>query len=191
MIQHVETLPSPIVLVTLTGDDSLLAFTTDNTLYHFLIQPSNDTGIHLVLVGQITFNGIIRAPTRVRAISWIVPDEHLQNGDPSRDVAVATVIFLVDGKLVLLRPKTTEQGELKYDMKVLLQNVEYYAMMRDQPVELHNPVRREETMEMFGLDANRSEGIADSLWAFDGSDIKVILPGLHVNHSHDSRYGWM
>lgn len=30
--------------------------------------------VKLVHVGQIAFHGLIRAPARVRAISWILPD---------------------------------------------------------------------------------------------------------------------
>ncbi|KAL7276296.1 WD40 repeat protein [Rhizina undulata] len=176
LLLHIETMPSPVVLIALTGDDSLLVYTYDNVLYHFVVQGTKDT-VKLVQVGQITFHGIVRAPARVRAISWIVPEEQLRAGDPSRDVAVATVVFLVDGKLVLLQPSTTDGGELKYDMRVLQQNVEYYALMRDQPLQhgflmrLDNP---QTPVDMFSPGGRRTgDGLADSLWLFDGTDMRV------------------
>ena len=167
MLVHLEVLPSAVILLTLTGDDSLLVYTNDNVLYHFILQ-STEHSVRLVQVGQITFHGIIRAPARVRSISWIVPDEQLRNGDPSRDVALATMLFLVDGKLVLLQPSTTEGGELKYDMRVLLQNVEYYSLTRDQPVQQSVLLKPEDETPL-----NEAFPVPDSLWAFDGNDVKV------------------
>jgi hypothetical protein len=153
----------------------LLVYTNDNVLYHYIVQ-SLETSVRLVQVGQITFYGIIRAPARVRAISWIVPDEQLRDGDPSRDVAVATMLFLVDGKLVLLQPSTTEGGELKYDMRVLLQNVEYYTLTRDQPPQqlTSSPTDEDSPLgDMFPTVA--VQNLSDSLWAFDGTDVKVWI----------------
>lgn len=73
---HVERLASPIVLISPTGDDSLLVYTYENILYHYVITATADT-VTLVQVGQIAFHGIIRAPLRVRAMSWILPDHQL------------------------------------------------------------------------------------------------------------------
>ncbi|KAI5818466.1 RIC1-domain-containing protein [Pyronema omphalodes] len=172
---HLETLPSAIVLITLTGNDSLLVYTNDNILYHYIVQ-SLETSVRLVQVGQITFYGIIRAPARVRAISWIVPDEQLHDGDPSRDVAVATMLFLVDGKLVLLQPSTTEGGELKYDMRVLLQNVEYYTLTRDQPPQqLKSPSIDEDSPLGHMFPTVAVQNLSDSLWTYDGTDVKVWI----------------
>jgi RAB6A-GEF complex partner protein 1 len=61
--------------------DSLLVYCQDNTLYHFLVVPYIESGGYytpprLVQFGQINFKGIIHSPTRVRAISWILPEEH-------------------------------------------------------------------------------------------------------------------
>ena len=53
-------------------DNSLLVFTADNTLYHFLILPTRDN-IRLYLCGNISFAGIVQVPTRVRALSWLIP----------------------------------------------------------------------------------------------------------------------
>ena len=59
-----------------TGQDSLLVYTYQNVLYHFVVSASS-TAVTLVQVGQITLNGIVRAPARVRAVSWIIPEHQL------------------------------------------------------------------------------------------------------------------
>jgi WD40 repeat protein len=176
LVLHVETLPAPVVLIAPSGEDSLLVYTYDNLLYHYIFTAALGT-IKLVQVGQIAFHGIVRSPARVRGLSWILPDEQLLEGDPSQDVAVATVLFLVDGKLVLLQPSLNEEQNLKYDMRVIAQNVEYYALMRDQPFSsppkeplalLDGPIT-----ENSSVDQNEGNGLRDSLWTFDGSDLKV------------------
>lgn len=53
-------------------DNSLLVYTADNTLYHFLILPTRDT-IKLHVCGSISFAGIVPVPSRVRALSWLIP----------------------------------------------------------------------------------------------------------------------
>lgn len=161
-----QELPAPVVLVTPAGEDSLLVYTYDNLLYHYIFTPWSDS-IRLVQVGQIAFHGIVRSPARVRGLSWILPDSQLTDGDPSQDVAVASVIFLVDGKLVLLSPSMNEEGQLKYDMRVIAQNVEYHASMRDQP--LLNMTREEEATTL----RNGPPALRDSLWVFDGTEIKA------------------
>ncbi|CUS15732.1 unnamed protein product [Tuber aestivum] len=177
LLLHMETLPSPVISISLAGDDSLLVYTYDNALYHFIVQGTKDT-VKLVQVGQIYFHGIVRAPARVRAISWILPEQQVRDGDPSQDVAVATVIFLVDGKLVVLQPSTTEGGDAKYDMRVLQQNVEYYALMRDCPIQRHLQQSSSEGGGATPYDgdlpsAGRVNELADSLWIFDGIDMRV------------------
>lgn len=76
-IVYAEKLPSPAVVISLSGQDSLLVYTYDNILYHFVINASGAT-VALVQVGQIALNGIVRAPARVRAVSWILPDRQLR-----------------------------------------------------------------------------------------------------------------
>jgi len=80
---HVEHLPSPIVLITPSGEDSLLVYTYDNILYHYIISVANAT-VKLVQVGQIALHGIIRAPPRVRALSWILPEDQMRKCAPQR-----------------------------------------------------------------------------------------------------------
>ncbi len=110
----------------------------------------------------------MRSPARVRGLSWILPDHQLHNGDPSQDVAHASVFFLVDGKLVLLRPSVNEEGQLKYDMRVIAPNVEYYASMRDQPFQTTPPQARSHL-----LGGMETENLKNSLWFFDGAELKV------------------
>ena len=71
---HTEELHYPIVSMALSGTDSLLVYTYENVLHHFIFV-AEKTKLRIVQVGQIALQGIIRAPARVRAISWIVPDE--------------------------------------------------------------------------------------------------------------------
>ena len=76
-IMHTQKLPAPIVLIAPSGEDSLLVYTYENILYHYVISVS-DASVKLVQVGQIALHGIIRAPTRVRALSWILPEDQIR-----------------------------------------------------------------------------------------------------------------
>ncbi|KAL2269863.1 hypothetical protein VTJ83DRAFT_2047 [Remersonia thermophila] len=169
-VAYTQPMPAPVVLITVTGEDSLLAYTYDNLLYHYVFTPGPPGGsIRLIEVGHIAFHGIVRSPARVRGLSWILPDHQLLEGDPTQDVAHASVLFLVDGKLVLLRPSFAE-GNLKYDMRVIAHNVEYYLNMRDRPYTHEaGPPRL-----IPGPDGSGSSGaLDDSLWIFDGVELKA------------------
>ena len=103
-------------------DNSLLVYTADNTLHHYLIIPTEDT-IKLHLCGSISFEGVIAAPGAVRVLSWMIPSAQkrmftlysvvgraadilrVELGDPMDDLSVATVLMIVGGRLVLLRPR--------------------------------------------------------------------------------------
>ncbi|GES61971.1 DUF1339 domain protein [Aspergillus terreus] len=174
-IMHIEYLPSPVVFIGPSGEDSLLVYTYDNILYHYIIS-SVQPRVSLVPVGQIAFNGIVRAPTRVRAISWVLPEDQLRNGDPSQDVKVASVLLLVDGNLVLLQPSMSDTGDLKYDMRVISHDVEYYILMRDQlsfnfapPMDESVPPSpaAEKVLNMY----HSNLSLRDSLWTFCGKDL--------------------
>ena len=185
---YVEQLPSPVVTMSLTGQDSLLVYTYQNILYHFVINASQ-AAVTLVQVGQIALNGIVRAPARVRAVNWILPEYQLRkykssdlphaltrvgDGDPSQDVACASVIFLVDAKLVLLQSSTDEMGAMKYDMRVIANNVEYFDLMRDQVPLASSPLRSlpDSPSADSALDFSHTDrGLKDSLWYFDGSEM--------------------
>jgi len=71
---HVESLAYPVVCVATSGEDSLLVYTYENVLLHYIFI-STTKSVRLAQVGQIAFHGIIRAPPRVRAISWILPEQ--------------------------------------------------------------------------------------------------------------------
>jgi hypothetical protein len=173
-VLHVERLPAPVVLIAPSGDDSLLVYTYDNQLYHYIFATTAGS-MQLVQVGQIAFHGIVRSPARVRGLSWILPDEQVQDGDPSQDVAVATVIFLVDGKLVLLQPSLNEERNLKYDMRVIAQNVEYYALMRDMVFFNMGQIESIPSLQLAEESQNQgsTHPLRDSLWIFDGNEMKV------------------
>lgn len=177
-MQQIEDLAAPAIFTSLSGTDSLLVYTYDNTLLHYIIVPTASS-VRLVQVGQIGFHGIIRAPPRVRAISWILPDAQLEHGDPSQDVATASVLFLVDGKLVLLQPSTNDEGMLKYDMRVIAQSVEFYVLLRDNPSALPanakgtGSVSLPSTPNGLPMDNHLGHSLRDSLWYFDGSTYHV------------------
>ncbi|KAI0823049.1 RIC1-domain-containing protein [Trametes gibbosa] len=154
-VLHREMVSSPVVILSLV-DNSLLAYTADNTLYHYLIIPTTDS-IKLHFCGSITFDGVIAVPSAVRALSWMIPSAQKQIGDPAEDLPVATVLMIVGGKLVLLRPRKSEEGEVKYDMQILADRIEFCW--------IH--LRGIGTLE-------------NSLWGYDGQGIRVWLNALAI-----------
>ena len=91
---------------------------------------------------------------------------------------MASVLFLVDGKLVLLQPSVSESGDLKYDMRIVAQDVEYYILMRDQlsfnfapPGDELSPGSPSAEVALNGSQADLS--LRDSLWIFCGKDLLV------------------
>ncbi|RPD63256.1 RIC1-domain-containing protein [Lentinus tigrinus ALCF2SS1-6] len=150
-----EMIPSSVVILSLV-DNSLLVYTADNTLYHYLIIPTADS-IKLHLCGSITFDGVIGVPNAVRALSWMIPSAQKQLGDPAEDLAVATVLMIVGGKLVLLRPRKSDEGEVRYDMQILADRIEFCW--------IH--LRGIGTLE-------------NSLWGYDGQGIRVWLNALAI-----------
>lgn len=70
-ILHREVLQASVVILSIV-DNSLLVYTADNNLLHYLIVPTADS-IKLHLCGSISFNGIIAAPGAVRMLSWMIP----------------------------------------------------------------------------------------------------------------------
>ncbi len=77
---------------------------------------------------------------------------------------------------MLLQPSRTEEGALKYDMRVIAHNVEFYILMRDQlsftfspsPVNSTPPSPSAESV-LNGLQSDQS--LRDSLWVFNGKDL--------------------
>ncbi|EJT81330.1 hypothetical protein GGTG_01313 [Gaeumannomyces tritici R3-111a-1] len=171
-IVHHQQMQSPVVLITPSGEDSLLVYGHNNILYHYVFSTSQSGSVRLVQVGQIAFHGIVRSPARVRGLSWILPESQQLTGDPSDDVAVASVLFLVDGKLVLLNPSLNEDGNLKYDMRVIAQSVEYYFCMWDQPFDDALPPLA--SSDGHGsLDPGGPAPLENSLWLLDGGELRV------------------
>ncbi|GAA6007995.1 hypothetical protein JCM11491_006569 [Sporobolomyces phaffii] len=113
----------PVVLSVF--DSSLLVYTKDNTFYHFLIRHP-PSGPQLKLCGSIGFEGVVSDPTKVRGISWLVPKSQQRFGDPADDLNVATIIFLISGRLVLLRPRRAASQEVKYDLQLLSSSIEFF-----------------------------------------------------------------
>ncbi|KZV80378.1 RIC1-domain-containing protein [Exidia glandulosa HHB12029] len=150
-----EVFQSPIVLISLV-DNTLLVYTADNTLFHYLIVPTTET-IKLHLCGSISFDGIVTTPNVVRGMSWMIPGIQKQLGDPVDDLAVATILLLVGPKLVLLRPRKAGSEEVKYDMQILADRVEFCWI------------------HLRGVGA-----LENSLWGYDGRGIRVWLDALTI-----------
>lgn len=124
-----------------------------------MIVPTENS-ITLQLAGIISFQGIVANPNRVRGMSWMIPPSQRKLGDPFDDLTVATIIFLIDGKLVLLRPRRVGNEELRYDMQVLSDGIEYYWT------------------HLSGIGA-----LENSLWGVDGRGIRLWLDALTLSHA--------
>ncbi|KAG9314607.1 RIC1-domain-containing protein [Chiua virens] len=157
-VLHREMISSPVIILSLV-DNSLLVYTADNMLSHYLIIPTTDS-IKLHLCGSITFSGIIAVPSAVRVLSWMIPNVQKHLGDPVDDLAVATVLMMVGGQLVLLRPRKCGSQEVKYDMQIFADRIEFCW--------IH--LRGIGTLE-------------NSLWGYDGKGIRVWLNALAIESS--------
>ena len=88
------------------------------------------------------------------------------------------MIFLVDAKLVLLQSSISGGRGLKYDMRVIANNVEYFDLMRDQAALAGTPDRSlpPSPSPESALDVSFSDrGLRDSLWYFDGKDVQCWM----------------
>uniref|UniRef100_A0A0W0FAM6 RIC1 C-terminal alpha solenoid region domain-containing protein n=1 Tax=Moniliophthora roreri TaxID=221103 RepID=A0A0W0FAM6_MONRR len=159
-VLHREVLSAPVVILSLV-DNSLLVYTADNALHHFLVVPTAET-IKLHLCGSISFQGIIAMPSAVRMLSWMIPTAQKHLGDPVDDLTVATVLMVVGGQLVLLRPRKSADQEVKYDMQIFADNIEFCWI------------------HLRGIRA-----LENSLWAFDGKGMRVWLNALTMERSSD------
>jgi len=160
-VLHREQLSSPVVILSLV-DNSLLVYCSDNTLVHYLIVPTADT-IKLHLAGSISFDGVIANPNAVLTLSWMIPAAHKQLGDPADDLAIATVLMMVGGKLVLLKPRKSGDQEVRYDMQILADRIEFCW--------IH--LRGIGTLE-------------NSLWGYDGRGMRVWLNALTIEAPSES-----
>ena len=110
---------------------------------------------------------------------------------------LASVIFLVDAKLAVLQPTKDENGLLKYDMRVVANDVEYFALMRDQNTSLNSPEQSHPSSPSAENGVNGAaahaaqDGLKDSLWFFDGkrmqcwTDIQDVLKTASVESGAD------
>ena len=131
-----EKLVAPVVTMSLC-QGALLVYLANNSLLHYAVTRSDGKtakGLSLHLVGQIGLDGIIRTPSRVRSLSWIL---HMPSGDPRMDLQVATLILLVDGRLVMMKPERfgTSDGDdessseqVRYALEVFSENVESFRI---------------------------------------------------------------
>lgn len=82
------------------------------------------------------------------------------------------MLFLVDAKLVLLQSSSGDRDqEMKYDLRVIANNVEYFDLMRDQKSLTGSPSHSlpESPAAESALDVpNADRGLNDSLWYFNG-----------------------
>ncbi|KAF9519786.1 hypothetical protein BS47DRAFT_1287937 [Hydnum rufescens UP504] len=154
-ILHREVFTSPVALLSLV-DNSLLVYTVDNTLFHFLILPTEDS-VTLHLCGSISFEGIVALPSVVRGMSWMLPPAQKQIGEPANDLTVATILLLLGGRLVLLRPRKVGSHEVKYDMQILAERIEFCWI------------------HLGGIGA-----LENSLWGYDGTGVRIWLDALTI-----------
>lgn len=86
------------------------------------------------------------------------------------------MLLLVDGNLVLLQPTVSETGDLKYDMRVISHEVEYYILMRDQlsfnfSPQVDDALPASPSADMALEPSHNSLSLSDSLWMFRGQDL--------------------
>lgn len=89
---------------------------------------------------------------------------------------VASVLLLVDGNLVLLQPTVSDAGDLKYDMRIVSHDVEYYILMRDQisfnfSSQVDESLPASPSVDMALAPPHSSLSLRDSLWMFRGQDL--------------------
>ncbi|CAG8522977.1 22493_t:CDS:10 [Cetraspora pellucida] len=154
MIQLIK-IPSNILYLSIV-DNALLVYCGDNMMYHYLmtiLSPHDNGGIKSIsveLCQQISFVGVIHAPARVSSISWFQPKLHRPFTPDT--IQTASIIFLIDGKLVLLHPKKSDEGEVQYDLHILADKIESYWM------------------------STRGIGsLKNSLWACDSQGVKIWM----------------
>lgn len=100
------------------------------------------------------------------------------------------MLLLVDGNLVLLQPAVSDAGDLRYDMRVISHDVEYYILMRDQLSFNFSPSSDESlpaspSAEMALGPSQNSLSLRDSLWMFRGKDL-LAWNDVHDVLQHDS-----
>jgi hypothetical protein len=113
------------------------------------------------------------------------------DGDPSQDVVQAAVLFLVDAKLVLLQPNKDDPDTLKYDMRIIANDVEYFNFTRDQYPFRPTPGNTTPSSATSITGTHSQSNLQDSLWYFDGQrmqcwpDFHDILKSAFVESNKD------
>lgn len=78
-------------------------------------------------------------------------------GDPADDLNVATIIFLIQGQIVLLRPRRAAHEEVKYDFQILADRIEFYWT------------------HLSGIGT-----LENSLWGWNGQQVRIWLDALTI-----------
>lgn len=88
------------------------------------------------------------------------------------------MLFLVDAKLVLLQSSTDDDQSLKYNMRIIANNVEYFDLMRDQAPVCSTQNQSSPDSPLNGsptAEGGTGRGLRDSLWFFDGNHVQCWL----------------
>ncbi len=98
------------------------------------------------------------------------------------------MVFLVDANLVLLQPSMTE-GELKYDMRIIANRVEYFDLMRDRAFPFESPAptpSQSPLADASDPDFQTLPDLRDSLWYFDGNQVHCWIDVVELFRSASS-----
>ncbi|KAG8833092.1 hypothetical protein FRC17_000031 [Serendipita sp. 399] len=158
-VLYTETIASPIVTLSLV-DNSLLVYSASNELYHYLVIPTSDNVV-LHNCGSISFEGVVAAPSLVRGMSWMIPLSQKNFGETAEDMTCATITLLIGGQLVLLTPRKDSTRNVKYDLKILADRIEFCWI------------------HLRGVGA-----LENSLWGFDGEALRVWLDALTIGNTN-------
>ncbi|KAI8882813.1 RIC1-domain-containing protein [Backusella circina FSU 941] len=160
-IIYTETLSNIPAYITLCGN-FLLVYTSENVLNIYNINSTNNNKARLEMVRRISLGGIVTRISKVRSISLFNPF----NGDQMNsieDIISANIILLVDGKLVMLCPKESDDDDdsdlnpnvfsplNQYDIHTISQKSEYYWIGKKSV-----------------------NNMRTSLWVADGKGLKVF-----------------
>ncbi|WAR58504.1 hypothetical protein PtB15_5B738 [Puccinia triticina] len=143
-----HALAHPVVLLSI-HDSSVLVYTAANALEHLIIKDGR-----LVSCGRVGLAAAVADPLQARGLGWRVPDAQHCFGEPETDLAHATIVLLVGGALLLLRPRP---AALAYDVHTLATRVEFFSPGTPGPASV--------------LPA----ALEPSLWAWDAAAVRVWL----------------
>ncbi|EMR09555.1 hypothetical protein PNEG_02142 [Pneumocystis murina B123] len=151
----------PIYLLTLISEN-LLLYTGNNLIFQYLII-MNDFKVKLVLVGSINLKDIVYYPKSLRAFTWCFLSDQMQNGRFINNIHMASIILLVDDKLMFLKPKKNDPA-LKYNIYLLSEKVEYFLFID-----------------------HLSQYLRPSICAFCGTEIKIWMDFSNIIDDTDNQ----